>query len=323
MKERRTWIKEWLDNPVTFITPVFAVVVLAATLPARFQFADLLSHFMAQYTIGAAGLIVLGLLFKSSKQVLALLALLFCFAGYQLLPFLPLASNDPTAGKTLKILQTNVLFINKDPARLRALIDGEKPDLIVTSETPPVFAEMLAGLKSEYPYQDLHPQKGNPRGLGVISKVKLEKAQRIHFDHKGVPSQLFTLRMGEEDITFVSIHPFTPTENIERRDNEFRLIAEKFRKTPVDNLIVLGDFNATPFCTAYKDLLRDTKLRNARDGFGVYPSWPTFLPTPILRIPIDHVLVSSNIGVSQFRTAAHIGSDHLPTITDIYLKAKP
>lgn len=316
-------IREWLNNPVTFVTPVFMVVVLAATLPARFQFADLLSHFMGQYAVGALVLIAAGIAFRSSKQILYALALMFLVTGYHFLPYIPLASTDAGGAKTLKILQTNVLFINKDPARLRALIAAENPDLVVTSETPPVFAQMLEELKKDYPYQDLRPQKGNPRGLGVISKVKLDGAMRTHFDHKGVPSQIFTLRLDGQDITFVSIHPFTPTENIERRDNEFRMIAARYDKHPTDNLVVLGDFNATPYCAAYKELVNSLNLRNARDGFGIYPSWPTFLPTPFLRIPIDHVLVSGDIGVADFRTGANIGSDHLPTITEIYLKAKP
>ncbi len=322
MEKRRTWIREFLNNPVSFVTPFFAVLVLAASLPAHFQMADLASHFMAQYAVGAVVLFAMGLLFKSSRHVLALLTLLFSVSAFQLLPYLPITKPSPD-GATLKIMQVNVLFINKDPSKLKALIEKEQPDIVVSSETPPVFAEMFATLKHDYPWQDLHPQKDNPRGLGVISKRKLGNPQRTHFDHKGVPSQVFTVTVSGRDITFVSIHPFTPTENIERRDNEFRLIAEQYKKTPAKDLIVLGDFNATPYCAAYKQLVKSLNLSNARDGFGIYPSWPTFLPTPFLRIPIDHVLVSSTIAVHNFRTLTPVGSDHLPTLTDISIKANP
>lgn len=322
MEKRRASFREFLNNPVSFVTPFFAGLVLMASLPAHFQIADLASHFMAQYAAGAVGLFAMGLLFKSSRYVLALLALLFCVAAFSLLPYLPITKPAPH-GEVLKILQVNVLFINKDPSKLKALIEKEQPDIVVSSETPPVFAEMFKSLKKDFPWQDLHQQEGNPRGLGVISKIKLNDPQRIYFDHKGVPSQVFSLSLGGQEITFVSIHPFTPTENIGRRDNEFRLIAEKYQKTPADNLVVLGDFNATPYCAAYKQLVKSLKLANARDGFGIYPSWPTFLPTPFLRIPIDHVLVSGGIAVHNFRTLTHVGSDHLPTLTEISLKGKP
>ena len=322
MEKRRTAFREFLNNPVSFVTPFFAVLVLAASLPAHFQMADLASHFMAQYAVGAVVLFAMGLLFKSSRYVLALLALLFCVSAFYLLPYLS-ATRPAPDGETLKIMQVNVLFLNKDPARLKALIEEEQPDIVVSSETPPVFAEMFKTLKGDYPWQDTHAQKGNPRGLGVISKIKLNDPQRTHFYHKGVPSQIFKVTLSGKDITFVSIHPFTPTENIQSRDNEFRLITERYKKTPAKNLIVLGDFNATPYCAAYKQLVKSLNLANARDGYGIYPSWPTFLPTPFLRIPIDHVLVSDTIAVHNFRTGPMIGSDHLPTITEISLKAKP
>lgn len=309
-------------DPVSLVTPLFAVLVLAATMPAPFWLTDLASHFMAQYAVGAVVLFALGLVFKSSRAVLALLALLFCVSGFHLLPYLPVTKPSPD-GERLKIMQVNVLFINKDPSKLKALIEKEQPDIVVSSETPPVFAQMFGELKNDYPWQDLHPQKGNPRGLGVISKRKLGNPERIHFDHKGVPSQVFTVTVSGEEVTFVSIHPFTPTENIERRDNEFRLIAERYQHQSSKNLIILGDFNATPYCAAYKQLVKSLHLGNARDGFGIYPSWPTFLPTPFLRIPIDHVLVSGTIAVHNFSTLTPVGSDHLPTLTDISIKAKP
>ena len=317
MEKRRPSFRD----PVSLVTPLFGVLVVAATMPAPFQLTDLASHFMMQYALGAVALFALGLLFKSPKPVLAMLAFLFCLSSYALLPYLPVTKPAPE-GETLKVMQVNVLFINKNPALLKALIEKEQPDIVVSSETPPVFAQMFESLKKDYPWQDLHPQKGNPRGLGVISKRKLVNPERIHFDHKGVPSQVFTVTVGGQDVTFVSIHPFTPTENIERRDNEFRLIAERYKNPSSKNLVILGDFNATPYCAAYKQLVKSLNLSNARDGFGIYPSWPTFLPTPFLRIPIDHVLVSGTIAVHNFRTLTPVGSDHLPTVTEISIKAK-
>jgi endonuclease/exonuclease/phosphatase (EEP) superfamily protein YafD len=121
-------------------------------------------------------------------------------------------------------------------------------------------------------------------------------------------------------ITFVSVHPFTPIQDIKRRDSELRLIAERFTKKPADNLVLAGDFNATPYCHAYKKLVRALGLRNAREGYGIYPTWPAFYPTSLPRIPIDHVLVSAGIAVADFRTGPPIGGDHLPTITEIAMR---
>jgi hypothetical protein len=43
------------------------------------------------------------------------------------------------------------------------------------------------------------------------------------------------------------------------------------------------------------------------------------MPWPVLRIPIDHCLVSPDIGVLTMRTGRHIGSDHLPIIIDMVM----
>ena len=53
-------------------------------------------------------------------------------------------------------------------------------------------------------------------------------------------------------------------------------------------------------------------------GFGVQPSWPT--KPLILRIPIDHILVSKNIVTARRWIGPETGSDHLPVFADLVLQ---
>ncbi len=310
-------------NLVTLFTPLLMLAVVLGTMPSDALMVDLASHFMGQYALGAIGLALLALYYKSDKAYFAALALCFTISVVPLASFFPLTQAATPDAQRIKILQANILFLNDDPAKMRDLIAQEKPDIIVTAETPPEFAAMFETLKHDYPWQDVHADDDTPRGIGVISRIPLKNISLTSFDMPSVPAQVFTAGLDGQEVTFVSIHPFTPIQNITRRNNEFRLVGERFSKASTGNLVVLGDFNATPYCHAYKSLLKTLCLRNARDGFGIYPTWPVFYPTPFVRIPIDHVLVSDNIRVADFHTGTDIGSDHLPTITEISLKAKP
>jgi endonuclease/exonuclease/phosphatase family metal-dependent hydrolase len=55
-----------------------------------------------------------------------------------------------------------------------------------------------------------------------------------------------------------------------------------------------------------------TGLRDPRAEFGLGFTWPTFFP--LLGIPIDHCLVSADLGVAQYRRLADFGSDHYPVL---------
>jgi endonuclease/exonuclease/phosphatase (EEP) superfamily protein YafD len=64
--------------------------------------------------------------------------------------------------------------------------------------------------------------------------------------------------------------------------------------------------------------MRQTGLKNSRRGFGILPTWPTFLP--LLSIPIDHFLLSPEFAVLKTGQGPNIGSDHVPLITELMLQ---
>ncbi len=99
-------------------------------------------------------------------------------------------------------------------------------------------------------------------------------------------------------------------------DKQFAAIGEYAAqvKNPV---VVVGDLNTTMWSPFYKSMVKTARLRNARSGFGILPTWPTFMP--LLSIPIDHLLVSKEIGVLKVHTGRYVGSDHLPLITDLII----
>jgi endonuclease/exonuclease/phosphatase (EEP) superfamily protein YafD len=85
--------------------------------------------------------------------------------------------------------------------------------------------------------------------------------------------------------------------------------------------MVLGDLNTTSWSPYFRDLVADSGLLDSRRGFGVEPSWPSF-GLPLLRIPIDHGLVSPAVSVLDRRIGPAAGSDHLPLVIDFALPAR-
>lgn len=281
-------------------------------------YTDLPSHFILQYAIGAIVVFVVALIFKSPLAVHIMLAAALCLCLWQLKPFIPKAPQT-SAGNTLKILQVNVLFLNKDTVTLRNLVDEEKPDIILAAEVNTAFAKMFRNIISDYPHQTAISSDETAYGIAVLSKTPLEPVQKKDFDMGGIPAQLIKMQHDGKLLSIVSIHPANPVNDIGSRDREFAALEKWFAEEKPEYALLAGDFNATPYCPALKQLQKQTGLQNAREGKGLYGSWPSWVP-PFMRIPIDHTLVTKNIGVVDLRVGSDIGSDHLPVITSLVLE---
>ena len=84
--------------------------------------------------------------------------------------------------------------------------------------------------------------------------------------------------------------------------------------------ILLGDLNITPWSYFFGRLLRTANLRDPSVGIGFKTTWP--VGQILLRIPIDHCLVSPEIAVEDRRVGTDVGSDHFPLVVDFALVAR-
>jgi endonuclease/exonuclease/phosphatase (EEP) superfamily protein YafD len=293
-------------------------------IPVSIVITDLPSHFILHYIIGTAFLMAFSLVLRAHKLVFAAQAVIILICTITLLPYLIPTDTATPRKNAFKILQANTLYLNKNPQTLERLIAEEKPDIIALSEVNSAFAQMLDGLKEEYPHQRLEPKDRDARGLALLSRYPVTKMETIHFADTHVPAHIAQISIGTIDILLVSVHPRTPLHGLSLRDADFAAMADRFAQTSADKspLIITGDFNATPFCPALRKLMQDIGLSDARRGYGLQQTWPVWLPAP-LRIPIDHVLVSAGVSVLDYRLGPSVGSDHLPTIAVLGLAGTP
>src|SRR4028118_1291635 len=83
-------------------------------------------------------------------------------------------------------------------------------------------------------------------------------------------------------------------------------------------VVVIGDFNSTPWSGRFRKFLHDANLRNSQRGFGLQPTWSASLPS-VLMIAIDHCLHSQSITTISRATGVNIDSDHLPLFVELHL----
>jgi endonuclease/exonuclease/phosphatase (EEP) superfamily protein YafD len=74
-------------------------------------------------------------------------------------------------------------------------------------------------------------------------------------------------------------------------------------------VIVVGDFNLTPWSPIFADFERSSGLHNAADGFGFTPTWYRFDGFPF-GLVLDHVLVSGDMQCAAYDVGPDIRSDH-------------
>jgi endonuclease/exonuclease/phosphatase (EEP) superfamily protein YafD len=301
-----------LLQAAAILTIAFSIITL---LPADHFALQLFSHFRLQYFVVS---LLLMLVFAGLRSyVYAGALLLVCLVNAsQVLPWYFDAKNSET-GADLTVMLANVLSSNTEYERLFDLLEAEEPDIVVLLEVSPDWLVELAALRTEYPYSYAEARDGN-YGIALFSRLPISSADHVDSPPFGFPTINASLTAGNQLLHLVATHPMIPVsgQTYIARNEQLESLPDLLRR-PAGATILIGDLNTGMWEPNYRTLVQETGLKNARRGFGVLPTWPTFLPFAM--IPIDHVLVSQEIGVKGMRTGRHIGSDHLPLIVELAL----
>jgi endonuclease/exonuclease/phosphatase (EEP) superfamily protein YafD len=216
----------------------------------------------------------------------------------------------------LRLLLANVLGPNRSHARLLALAAAENPDLIALVEPTAAWQAGLRPLEANYPHCLAAVREDN-YGLLLYSRLPFETAETLVIGPAGIPTLAVRLRApGGGAFRLVVTHPPPPKTARQAADRDAQLAElaclAAGRSEP---WVVCGDFNLSPWSPHFKRLLAESDLRDSGAGFGVQATWP--VDRPLLRTPIDHILLSGEITAAARRLGAQIGSDHLPVIVDL------
>jgi endonuclease/exonuclease/phosphatase (EEP) superfamily protein YafD len=168
----------------------------------------------------------------------------------------------------------------------------------------------LKRIAEDYVESKIVPREGF-YGMALFSKIPLESVHEKNLDSSQIPSLHCIFEAGRQKITLWATHPRSPRRLKNWRLRNQQLInLSKHIASDLQPTMVVGDLNTTPWCAWFKSL-KTHRLRDSREGRGIRGTWSARLPF-FMRIPLDHILISSEFHVLEHRILEKIGSDHLP-----------
>jgi endonuclease/exonuclease/phosphatase (EEP) superfamily protein YafD len=248
-------------------------------------------------------------------------ALLGCL-GVQLrviLPYTPLwpvevrrtgASPGP---RTLSLVIVNVFMQNREVDRLKDIMRGQDPDLVLAVETDEWWCGHLKDALPHHPFRIAHPLP-NTYGMMLLSRLELVDPEVRFVLKPDIPSIRTGVRLRSGDVIMLyGLHPEppSPTEAATSlpRDAELvmagREIAQADRPT-----LVAGDLNDVAWSHTSRLFRRVARMLDPRVGRGVYNTFHARYW--FLRWPLDHVFVSNAFLLRRLERLPAFGSDHFP-----------
>ena len=309
-----------------------AAVIVAAVLPFGTQLwwaLGLTAHFRLQYAV--AGLVLLVPLalrrrFAWCAALTGAVALglpgLIAYPPVALLAaqtIAPATARSSADGARVSIVSANLFFLNREPGRLAPIIAAAAPDIVVLEELTPEAVRQLKQLADTYPHRLQMPAEG-PYGIALLSRYPLEDAQSFALGQTTAVEARVVAPDGVR-FTIMGVHLRSPTstQGAAERNRQLGLLAAE-RARIAGPLVVIGDFNLSPFSPPYAKWLADSGLTDTRRHRTYLATWPTFLP--ILGIPIDHCFISKEFQLVDLKRLASFGSDHYPLLAEVVLEAR-
>lgn len=314
-KPRRHGTFSNLFGGLVLVGAITSFVALAARWHWRFE---LVTHFPLQIAIACG----LGALVLAATRRWWLTALALLTFGWNVTLVAPAFS--PTAagpslpdGEPLRCVSANLNRSTTDLDPFRAYLAEEQPAVVVILELNDDWLPVLREMRADYPHQHLIPRQDG-FGIGMLSRLPYEDIRTEWLTSARLPTIVATLQQDGHRVTVVGTHPPPPMgATLARTRNEQLVELAELVESRPGPVVLVGDLNITPWSPYFRDLLASCRLRDARNGIGLCPTWPS-LPWPT-RIPIDHALVSPDVEVVNLRVGPHIGSDHRPITLDIRL----
>ncbi|MDH5765616.1 MAG: endonuclease/exonuclease/phosphatase family protein [Gammaproteobacteria bacterium] len=311
------FLRRYFSRSILVATSLVVILLMFSFLSPVFPLADSISHFRFQLVILLIVLVVLTALLGKRCLVVAGLVVavscIFSFVSYSM--FSP-ARVESGKYQVLKLMQLNLLFMNRDLKAVAQLARDRDVDVITLQEVNHHTGRVLSLLQQDYPYQ-VRCSFQAVGSVAVLSRLPLASTQsRGCLNEDGVA--WLRVRVGQQALTISSVHlhwpfPFSQWAQVERLESQLGDLPQ-----PV---IMAGDFNAAPWSQAVSRLASASQTEVAP---GLYFSFYLNMFGAVLPVglPIDHVLLPRGFIVDTMALGPKVGSDHYSVFASIAVPVK-
>jgi len=279
---------------------------------------DLFANFRMQYYL-AALLLCAAVAWRRFRVLLALFLVPLLWNGWEIFNIPP--RRDPASQDTVyRAISANVFTKNAQPEHTEEWIRAQEPDVVALIEITDRWDDTLKRLKDILPYQ--RRQGWGPRYGSALLSRHPPAADPKPGGYAGVGSLPLAVQTPDGPLICLLVHPVAPTT--ERawkwRGNALEAIAEyaaeESRRAP---MLVLGDFNTTPWSPFHQDFLSRSGLDPVETSVLPRRTWPTH--NPLFWIPIDHFFLSPQLAAQKQWVGPNLGSDHYPIALDFTFRS--
>jgi endonuclease/exonuclease/phosphatase (EEP) superfamily protein YafD len=296
---------------------LFILILFLSCLNGRSRYLEITTHFKLQY-FGSALIFTLVFGALRARRRAALAGICLLVSGSSLFGWYvkPRAAVGVEKRQSVRLLLANVLYDNDHYQAVLDLVQREKPDLIFFQEFTGLWERQTSELRRCYPFGLVESRNG-AGGIAAFSRLPLDRAEVIDTGNYLGPTLQLVLRIGERPLTLVTAHPPPPNAGGFTGRNRQLLRLAEWMKTLPEPKILIGDLNTTVWSPYLKDFTARSGLLNARQGFGLVPTWPTIWYLKSMQIGIDQCFVSPDVRVTELRAGTEIGSDHFPLLVEL------
>jgi endonuclease/exonuclease/phosphatase (EEP) superfamily protein YafD len=227
-------------------------------------------------------------------------------------------------GRALRVMTYNMHGRTTRRAAFLEFVHAEQPDVILLTEVPNYYDWLTDTLGADYPHR-IDGYSGHPHDLMVFSRWAIAGHQIDRSVDRALP--VLTADLCEEAaeaqsrcLRLVGVHAIAPFgAHAKEHEAQLALAARSVANAPASGAVLAGDLNMTPWAPDFRRLIEQTGLRDAALGRGVTATWMS--RQAMVGLAIDHVLVSPQIGVRDYRVGPDLGSDHLPVVAGLVVPA--